>query len=64
MARRMMTRAQWNFMDNTAERMMRAVMPKASARSAEPINGWAAKKIVEVQPLMATLAELSQKEKK
>ena len=64
MARRTMSRSQWNFMVENTERMMRTVMPEASARSDEPINGWPVKKVVVVQPLSVTLADLAQKEKK
>lgn len=62
--RRTMSRAQWNFMANNTESMMRTVMPEASARSAEPMNGWTVKRVAVVKPLSVTLADLAQKEKK
>jgi hypothetical protein len=57
-----MSRAQWNFMAENTESMMRTVMPEASARSAEPINGWPVKKVAVVKPLAVTLADLAKKE--
>ena len=62
MAKRTMSRAQWNFMAENTESMMRTVMPEASARSDEPINGWTVKKVAVVKPLSVTLADLAKKE--
>ena len=64
MAKKGMSRAQWNFMAENTESMMRTVMPEASARSAEPMNGWTVKRVAVVKPLSVTLADLAQKEKK
>ena len=62
MARRTMSRSQWNFMAENTESMMRTVMPEASARSAEPMNGWTVKRVAVVKPLSVKLADLAKKE--
>jgi len=62
MAKKGMSRAQWNFMAENTESMMRTVMPEASARSAEPMNGWTVKRVAVVKPLAVKLADVIKKE--